>query len=348
MRFTYFDPTRLLRLPLMLLFLVGASCTAAQEQWVTYVGTEGPGVGKHIVLVSGDDEYRSEEALPQLGKILAEHHGFTCTVLFPIDPETGEIKPDHQTNIPGLEALADADLMVVGLRFRDLPDAQMTHIDAYLKSARPVVGLRTSTHAFNIRSSDTYEKYSWRFGGEGYEGGFGRQVLGETWIAHHGKHKVESTRGIIAPEAADHPIARGIEPGTIWGPTDVYRARLPLPGDSETIILGAVLTGMSPDDDVVEGEKNDPMMPIAWTKSYEGEDGATGRVFTTTMGAATDLVAEGSRRMVINGVYWALGLEDAIPAEGTRVDLVGEYEPTPFGFKTYKTGVKPSDHAMDH
>lgn len=334
------------KLLVALVCLLVASVAGAEDMWVTYEGGEGPGKGKHIVLVAGDDEYRSEEALPQLGKILAEQHGFTCTVLFPIDPATGEIVPGYQKNIPGLEALDDADLVVFGLRFRDLPDEQMKHIDAYLRSAKPVVGIRTSTHAFNIRSSETYKRYSWRNNVEGWNGGFGKQVLGETWIAHHGAHGKESTRGVIAPGAEDHPINRGIEPGSIWGPTDVYTVTLPLPGDSKPIVLGAVLVGMNPDDAVLEGPKNAPMMPVSWTKTYEGDDDKTGRVFTTTMGAATDLVAEGSRRMIVNGVYWALGMEDQIPAEGTSVELVGEYEPTPFGFKNAKTGVKPADHAM--
>src|SRR5687767_1840139 len=125
---------------------------------VVYDGFDGPGKGKHIVLVAGDDEYRSEEALPQLGKILATHHGFKCTVLFPIDPADGTIKPDYQKNIPGLEVLEDADLVVLGLRFRDLPDEQMKRLVTYIESGRPIVALRTSTHAFNL-SSPTYAKY---------------------------------------------------------------------------------------------------------------------------------------------------------------------------------------------
>lgn len=331
--------------------LFACSSSQAQDLWVTYPGGEGPGKGKHIVLVSGDDEYRSEEALPMLGKILSEHHGFKCTVLFAIDPATGEIKPDFQKNIPGLEALADADLMILGLRFRDLPDEQMKHIDDYVKSGKPIVGTRTSTHAFNIKSSETYKKYHWRNGGAQWKGGFGKEILGETWIAHHGQHKKESTLGIIADGAKDHPITRGIKPKSIWGDSDVYEVKLPLPGDSKPIIMGAVLTGMNPDDPITDRVKkgvklNDPMMPVAWTKTYKGEDGKTGRVFTTTMGAATDLAFEGSRRMVINGTYWALGMEAKIPAQGTKVDLVGEYKPTGFGFKTYKKGTKPSDYAM--
>ena len=91
---------------------------AADPQWVTYEGKAGPGKGKHIVFLSGDEEYRSEEALPQLARILSEHHGFKCTVLFPINTETGEIDPGTKSNTPGMEALNSADLCIMLLRFR--------------------------------------------------------------------------------------------------------------------------------------------------------------------------------------------------------------------------------------
>lgn len=313
--------------------------------WLVFEGGEGPGKGKHVVLVSGDEEYRSEEGLPQLAKILAKHHGFTCTVLFAIDPKTGEISPTTVTNIPGLEALRNADLMVIASRFRNLPDEQMREIDAYLRAGKPVVGMRTATHAFNIPADRAFHHYSWQHKLEQMPGGFGRQVLGETWISHHGHHGHESTRGVIAPGAKDHPIMRGIADGDIWGPTDVYGVTLPLPGDSRPLVLGQVLEGMTPDSPVVTGEdakKNDPMMPVAWTKTYAIEGGPKGRVFTTTMGSATDLASEGMRRLLVNACYWATGLENAIPATSV-VDIVGMFEPTPFGFGGEKKGLKPTN-----
>ena len=99
-------------------------------------GGEGPGQGKNVVLISGDEEYRSEEALPQLAKILAKHHGFTCTVLFAIGKD-GTIDPNRNDNIPGLEALRKADLMIIATRFRDLPEDQMKEIVDYVESGRP-------------------------------------------------------------------------------------------------------------------------------------------------------------------------------------------------------------------
>ncbi|NCX98498.1 MAG: hypothetical protein EBX35_07965 [Planctomycetia bacterium] len=314
----------------------------ADDPWLEVAGAAGPGQGKHVVLVSGDEEYRSEEALTQLAKILANHHGFTCTVLYAIDPKTGEISPNTGNNIPGLEALAKADLMVIATRFRNLPDEQMKHIDDYLRAGKPVIGMRTATHAFNIPKDRAYAHYGNGYGGEkkDWADGFGRLVLGEKWITHHGHHGKESTRGIIAADAKDHPILRGIADGDIWGPTDVYGVRLPLPGDSKPLVLGQVLVGMTADSAPVEGKKNDPMMPVAWTKTYSVDGGPSGRVFTTTMGSSTDMVAEGTRRMLVNACYWATGLEDKIP-EKSCVDVVGAFEPTAFGFNGAKKGLKP-------
>ena len=323
-----------------------AGTALAADPWIELPGGDGPGRGKHVVLVSGDEEYRSEEALPQLAKILSKHHGFQCTVLFAIDPDTGEINPDNTHNIPGLEKLATADLMVVFLRFRDLPDEQMQRIVDYVESGKPIVGLRTATHAFNNPKSERFAKYHWQSKVEGYEQGFGRQVLGETWISHHGQHGKQSTRGIPAPGQERHPILKGIGPKEIWGPTDVYGVRLPLPGDSQPIVLGQILEGMDKDDAPLEGAKNDPMMPVAWTKTYTGTSGKTARVFTTTMGASTDLLTEGTRRMIVNGCYWALGIEDRIP-EDSNVDIVGKFEPRPFKFGGAKKGVKPADLLAD-
>jgi type 1 glutamine amidotransferase len=329
-----------LRSLLAAVWFCGATSLLAADAWIELPGGPGLGHGKSIVFVSGDEEYRSEEALPQLAKILSKHHGFACTVLFPIDPATGEINPEKRDNIPGLEALKTADLMVIATRFRELPDEQMQHIADYIESGRPVVGLRTATHAFNNAKSPRFAKYHWQSNVAGYEQGFGRQVLGETWISHHGQHGKQSTRGIPAPGQEQHPILRGIQPNTIWGPTDVYGVRLPLPGDSQPIVLGQILVGMKPDDAPLEGAKNDPMMPVAWTKTYTGAAGKPARVFTTTMGSSTDLTTEGTRRLIVNGCLWALGLD--IPAV-TKVDIVGPFEPLPFKFGGHKRGVKPAD-----
>src|SRR6266403_486569 len=151
---------RLLILSLLLCLCAFTNVRAAD--YAVYEGKSGPGLGKHLVFLSGDEEYRSEESLPQLAKILAERHGFKCTVLFAINPTNGTISPNVKTNLPGAEALDSADVVVMALRFREWPDAQMKHfVDAYL-AGKPLIALRTSTHAFNYgkNSPSPYAKFS--------------------------------------------------------------------------------------------------------------------------------------------------------------------------------------------
>jgi hypothetical protein len=96
---------------------------------------------------------------------------------------------------------------------------------------------------------------------------------------------------------------------------------------------------MSPQDQPVDGKKNDPMMPIAWVKTYNGA-----RVFCTTMGAATDLPNAGVRRLLVNATFWAVGLDEEITPD-LSIEFVGTFSPTEYGFGGYQKGRKPSDYA---
>jgi hypothetical protein len=323
-----------LALPLM------ACPVASAKDWVVYEGKDGPGKGKHIVFLSGDEEYRSEEGLPQLARILAVRHGYKCTVLFSINKD-GEIDPNTRNNEPGIEALDSADLCVMLLRFREWPDDQMKHFVDYYLAGKPIIALRTSTHAFDYgkATQSAYARFHWQ--GKEWPGGFGRNVLGETWVAHHGAHKKEATRGLIEPSAAKNPILRGVT--DIFADTDVYTANPP--SDVEVLVRGQVLAGMNPTDPPVEGKKNDPMQPVLWTRHHVNEAGKTNKILATTMGAATDLQSEGLRRLLVNAAYWAVGLEAKIP-EKANVDYVGEFRPTMYGFNGFKKGVKPADHEL--
>lgn len=320
------------------LLLAFASVTLAKDR-VVYEGTNGAGLGKHIVFISGDEEYRSEEGLPMLAKILATRHGFKCTVLFAINPKDGTIDPTIQTNIPGLETLDSADLCVMLLRFRELPDTQMKYFVDYVNRGRPIIGLRTSTHAFAYtrNKQSPYAQFDWK--SKEWPGGFGQQVLGETWINHHGAHGKQSTRGVINNEFKAHPLLRGV--ADIWGTSDVYGV-INLPTNAAVLVNGQVLTGMKPNDTPLEGPKNNPMMPVVWVRDYKGESGKASTIVTTTMGASVDLESADLRRLLVNACYWTTGLTGEIP-NSANVDYVGDYKPTGLGFGKFKTGVKPAD-----
>lgn len=312
-----------------------------ERPWVTYRGGDGPGQGKTIVFVTGDEEYRSEESMPMLAKILATHHGFRCIVLFATNKDTGEIDPLTVDNIPGLRNLERADLMVLFTRFRELPDDQMKCIMDYTNSGKPIIALRTATHPFNYakHKDSPYAKWSWQNKEPGFEGGYGRQVLGETWISHYGDHQKESTLAYAAEGMANCPILKGVD--KVWGPSDVYGLTT-LNGDCKPVLMGQPLTGMNPTD---APNTNKKPLPVAWTKTYTGESGKAAKVFTTTMGHAGDLKDENFRRVLVNACYWAVGLEDRIPTK-SDVTIIGDYNPNNIGFGGFKKGLKPADHRL--
>ena len=286
----------------------------------------------HLLLISGDDEYRSEEALPMLAQILSAEHGIDCTVSFSINTDTNSIDPNFHYNNSGLENLADADAVILFTRFRQWPDDQMEMFEQYLKRGGPIVALRTATHpfAFDAKSESRFAKWSWNSKQDDWIGGFGQQIIGDTWVSHHGHHKSESTAGVIEPDEKDNPILRGVS--DLWGPADVYGITH-LPADATVLIRGQILSGMTRQDKPVTDGRNEPMMPIAWTKPYQYNNGVEGKVFCTTMCSAIDLKNAGIRRLVVNATYWSLGWADKIP-ESNDVTLPENYEPSMFGFQT--------------
>lgn len=325
---------------LALTFFSFLACAQNGQTYLQFEGKEGPGKGKHVVLVAGDDEYRSEESMPMLAKILSNRYGFKTTVLFPINPETGEVVPNFQNNIPGLELLESADLMIMLIRFRELPDEQSKHIEKFLKAGKPIIGLRTSTHgfAYSKNMDSPFAKWAFNSKTEGWERGFGQRIFGETWVNHHGIHAKEGTRALVdgVKQMNDHPVLRGVN--DIWGPSDVYGIKN-LPKEADVLIYGQSTAGMD-DEAPLMFEKS--VMPIAWTKPYQIEGGKEGMAFASTMGASLDFQSEDLRRLVINASFWLLGMEDTITPD-LNVEYVGEYMPTNFGFDTFQKGMRVGD-----
>lgn len=314
-----------------------AVAAPANPHLVRYQGDRGPGVGKHIVFVSGDHEYRSEEALPALARILALRYGFTCSVFITTNPTTGFIEPGS-SNIAGLEVLKSADLLVLYTRFQEFPDPEMQHIIDYIDRGGPVVGFRTATHAFQIRRPGSpFGRYTWNNKDPQYAGGFGRQILGETWVSHYGTNHKQSSLLVVEPDQVGHPILRGV--GQMWAESGGYTAD-PIEG-SVVLARGRILNGMTPESPRATDKAE---LPVAWTRSYRSASGKTARVFTTTHGASEDLRNEGFRRMSVNALLWAIGLEDEIRA-GNDVSLVGPYRPTTYAFDGFVQGLRPSDMA---
>lgn len=284
----------------------------------------------HIVFVTGDEEYRSEESMPMLASIAQKALNARVTVCYALNEE-GFIDPNNLHNIVGLEALESADLMVLFTRFRALPDEQLQYILDYAESGKPMVGFRTATHAFlyknDLEKGHLNEQWP-------------KKVFGQKWITHHGHF--EDGNGFLTEvnlyaDQRTHPALRGFQPFKAY--SWLYHVEgngHQLEGDSRPL-----LTGRSLRSNYAESQEYPLDNPVAWTKTYTGTSGKSARVFFTTLGHPFDFKEISMRKVALNGMAWALGLESEIPADGIEVSIE-TYEPNNSGFgEKYKPNRKP-------
>lgn len=265
------------------------------------VSLASPGLAQtpHVAFITGDDEYRSEFSMPMIANILEAKHGMRTSIAY------SRPTPQSNKDIEGLEALKTADLAVFYLRWRELPDDQLKLILDYVESGKPIVGLRTTTHSFRYPEKNPHARLN---------DGFGIDVMGQKWIRHHGHYSSTDVRTV--PEQAGHAVLRGVR--TPFHVRSWLYVVDPLHGDSQPLLMGQAI---NPQNNIDYGPQ-----PVAWTKTYKGA-----RVFFTTLGHPEDFQLEAVRRLLINGIYWALGRE--VPAGGVEAGIVGEYDPPAAGTK---------------
>jgi type 1 glutamine amidotransferase len=211
-----------------------------------------------IVIAIGEDEYHAKETLPAFAKSeLQDKLHFNVKI----------VQSDDKTNMPGLEALKQADLLIMFMRRRELPTAQLQLFKDYFDSGKPVVAIRTSCHAFQ----------NWLE--------FDKVVLGCNYNNHY------AAKGTIAitpaAGAKDHPILKGVSPLSFTSDSSLYKV-MPL-ADACTPLLIGKWTDKPPE-------------PLAWTNTHQG-----GRVFFTSLGSPDDFKLPQFREMLSNGVVWAIG-----------------------------------------
>ncbi|WP_149496022.1 type 1 glutamine amidotransferase family protein [Roseiconus lacunae] len=289
-----------------------------------------------IVLVSGDEEYRTEESMPMLAKILSVHHGYDCVVLFSMSEDGTHVDPNNSQGVVGWEQLDDADLMIIGTRFRQPSAEDAKHVTKFIDAGKPLIGFRTSTHAFNGKG---------QFGPDLPYGDFGLKILGERWVNHHGRHKKEGARSVVVDAHADHPILSSVD--EIFASSDVYGV-IHLTDDDLILLRAAVTETLDPSSPNVSGEKNSPMQPFAWIHPYTSPSGTSGKSFCTTAGASVDFADEDLRRLIVNAAYHLTGRD--VPAKA-NVTFVDPYYPTFYGFIREKgywknLNIQPSDFSI--
>jgi type 1 glutamine amidotransferase len=226
------------------------------------------------VFLIGEDEYRTWETLPIFAAQELETRGLPCAIV--------QQDPRDKNRFPGLhEALSDADLLLVSVRRRSPPRAQLDAIRAHLAAGKALVGIRTASHAFAVRANDPPDPGSdlaqWP--------GFDPEVLGGNYQGHHPAGPI--TTLAVAPGAADNPILQGIGIREFTSPSSLYRAS-PLAPEAGLLLLGSI--------------PGKPAEPVAWTHCY-GPRGA--RVFYTSLGGPDDFANPVFRRLLLNGILWA-------------------------------------------
>ena len=233
-----------------------------------------------VVFVAGDHEYSGEQTLPLIAAELERNYGFRTRVIKSSPNQNAE------TNIPGLEVLREADLAIFFLRWRQLPPEQLQYIDEYLNSGKPVMGFRTSTHAFNYPKGHASEAWN-AFGERAFGSPPGWGKAGHTHYGH------ESTTDVsVIANAAKHPILTGVKPA-FHVPSWLYHVRPDYPPKDATLLLMG--KSVNPDKAAIEN-------PVAWT--WTNKAGA--KVFFTTLGHPEDFQEEGLQRLTVNAIHWLL------------------------------------------
>jgi type 1 glutamine amidotransferase len=259
-----------------------------RKNFIKTVGVTNVKHESHIVFVVGEEEYSSEVSIPRLAADWQNNYGINATVL------TAQPDPFNPSNIPGLEALRNADLAVFYIRFRTLPDVQLKPIEDYLRRGKPVVGFRTSTHGF--RYPDDHPSALWN--------DFGPKVLGAPWIHHYGgKGHTSSTDVRWADGVEQHPVLQGVDKEfhvRSW----LYQVYPDYPPQEAQVLLMGKSVGPGRG-----AEENRQDNPVAWTMQHSGG----GRVFMTTMGHPEDFAVPAFQRLIYNGACWSLGQVDRIP-----------------------------------
>ncbi|MBL9134709.1 MAG: ThuA domain-containing protein [Verrucomicrobiales bacterium] len=234
-----------------------------------------------IVLLIGEDEYHTWETLPEFARTELEPRGFDVRVV--------QQDPVNKHRFPALtEALPGADLLLVSVRRRALPKDQLDLVRAHIAEGRPLVGIRTASHAFSPAAEAANQGDRWPE--------FDEKVLGGHYQGHHGTGPVTVLKP--APGASADPILAGVGFEDFKSVASLYR-NTPLREGARPLVIGTV--------------PGKPEEPVAW--SYLAVPGRA-RVFYTSLGHPEDFKSAMFRRLLLNGMFWALGRSTAevVPA----------------------------------
>jgi type 1 glutamine amidotransferase/nicotinamidase-related amidase len=232
----------------------------------------------HVVFMIGEREYLTHESLPAFAEKQLAPRGIRYTII--------KKKKKDKNNFPGLAALKTANLLFVSVRRRSLPAEQLKLVRDFMASGKPLVGIRTASHAFHTKGKHPEGHAEWQ--------SFDADVLGGNYHGHHANNiKSQLT---LAPQAGEHPILNGVSVNSFQGNGSLYEVS-PLAKTTTALVIGKI-----------EGQ---PAEPVAWTHLF-----GKSRVFCTTLGHVDDFRSDDFNRLLVNAVFW--GLKKKVPTSSTK------------------------------
>jgi len=233
-----------------------------------------PASAANLVLMIGEDEYLTWETLPVFAKTELDPLGHRVTII--------HADAADKNNFPGLiDALRDADLLLVSVRRRTPIKEQLDAVRAHLAAGKPLIGIRTASHAFALRPKDKQPDAKFAAWQD-----FDPAVLGGHYVNHHGEGP--QTTVTVANGADAHPILKDVPLTGMSSVYSLYKVS-PLVSSATPLLIGTI-----PDQ---------PAEPIAWTNQFGPKQA---RVFYTSLGGADDFKAPAFRRLLLNAIVWGL------------------------------------------
>lgn len=229
---------------------------------------------RSVAILIGEDEYQTDKTLPEFARKELEPLGFKVTIV--------HSSKDDKNDFPGLiQAVAKADVVLVSIRRRTPPKAQLDAVHAHLAAGKPLVGIRTASHAFSLREKDKplpEGLASWTT--------FDPEILGGNYTGHHGEGPKVAIK--VVEGAAKNPILNGVDIGNLVGNGSLYKVS-PLKTTAHPLLMGTI-----PGKDAE---------PVAWTNTPAP---IKARVFYTSLGHIGDFEETAFRKLLVNALCWTV------------------------------------------
>ena len=220
-----------------------------------------------VAFVTAENEYRTNQRFHEFAHELLLTQGVNCDFA----AGTQSITDPGRHNIENLQILQDAGLVFLSVRRRALEAEKMNAVRDYVNSGKPLVGIRTASHAFSVNERIADNLVTWD--------NFDQEVWGGNYTGHL---RNSETQVSLVPGMESHPLLKGLDPGGFTSSGSLYQCR-PLAPDTQVLLLGT-LPGA-------------PQEPVLWINHRPN-----GIAIYTSLGHGDDWNEPNFRQLMLNMV----------------------------------------------